>query len=104
MSHSGRGMTVGEFVPCLWSVSVKGQRGGKLYQKQCECQNQRHAGHMDADIDGIVMVGAILLSISKCRTVLRRCQLTKHNCFSRSRDMVIVEEVVRWKVEGFTDS
>jgi hypothetical protein len=59
---------------------------------------------MDADIDGIVMIGAILLSISKCRTVLRRCQLTKHNCFSRSRDMVIVEEVVRWKVKGFTDT
>lgn len=71
VSHSGRGMSVGELVAWFQSVSVHGlrEKAGGTNQKYPKCQNQRHAGHMDADIDGIVVVGAILLSISKCRGV-----------------------------------
>ena len=40
-----------------------------MYQKQPKCEDQRHTSHMDADIDGIVVIGAILLSISNFRVV-----------------------------------
>ena len=69
VSHSGRGIKVGELVAWLCSAFVGSLGPNEAYQKQPKCQDQRHAGHMDADIDGIVVIGAILLPISSFQPV-----------------------------------
>lgn len=79
------------------------------HQGKCAEQNQRHADHVNADIDGVVMISTVLSRRMGSQHVLpagrgpehdaiseasATAQHTKVSCFSRLRDMPLAEEVM----------
>jgi hypothetical protein len=65
-------------------------REAKLYEEQAGGEDHGHAGHMDIDVNGVMVVGTVLGGLDMILEADRRP--TKHSCFSRFKDILMLVE------------